>query len=171
MANRVPERLNTYNCYADGAKLIGLVDVELPKPESFSEEISGAGVAGAYDSPTIGHFKPMTVKLNFRTVTNQFAQLLEPRYHMLELRASMQVQDSGLGTLTQKGYQVTLRAMPKAPDFGKMETGKPTGDSFEMEVLYMKIVYDGTELMMIDKPNFVYRVNGVDYLKEVRDLI
>lgn len=68
MANRVPERLNTYNCYADGAKLIGLVDVELPKPESFSEEISGAGVAGAYDSPTIGHFKPMTVKLNFRTV-------------------------------------------------------------------------------------------------------
>lgn len=171
MANKVPERLINYNCYADAARLIGLVDAELPKPESFSEEVSGAGMAGAYDSPTIGHFKPMTVKLNFRTITQQFAILLQPVPHLLELRSALQVSDGGTSALQEKGYQVTLRAIPKNPDFGKMEVGKPTGDSFEMEVLYMLVVYDGTEIMMIDKANFVYRVGGIDYLKGVRDLI
>lgn len=170
MGNKVPERLINYNCYADSSRLIGLVDAELPKPESFSEEVSGAGIAGAYETPTIGHFKPMTVKLNFRTATSQFAQLLQPRKHLLEFRSALQVQDSSTG-VEQKGYQVTLLAIPKGPDFGKLEVGKPTGDSFEMEVLYMNVVYDGTEIVMIDKANFVYRVNGVDYLKGVRDLI
>ncbi|MGL5513409.1 MAG: phage major tail tube protein, partial [Sporomusa sp.] len=83
----------------------------------------------------------------------------------------LQVQDGGTGVIVQKGYQVALRVFPKSPDFGKLEVGKPTGDGLEMETLYMKVAYDGSEIMMIDKPNFIYRVDGVDYLKGVRDLI
>lgn len=169
MANKVPGMLNNYNCYLEGGRLIGVVDTELPKFDPFTEEISGAGLLGSYEEVILGHFKSMTVKLNFRVPTKQIGLLWQPLDHLIELRSAIQ---NANGIKREKdGYHVTLVATPKAHELGKMEVGKPTGNSIEMEVFYILIIFDGVELVMLDKKNFIYRVNEIDQLKEIRDLI
>lgn len=161
--------LHSYNCYLAGGKLAGLVDTELPKFDPFTEEISGAGLAGSWEEIAVGLFKSMTLKLNFRTPTRQMVLLRQPIEQLLELRSAIQGAKG-----TQKpdtGYQVAAMGHPKGYELGKMEQGKGTGDSIEFELTYILIVYDGIEMVMADKKNFIYRVGGIDYLSEARALI
>lgn len=169
MAEMIPTLLNSYNCYIEGGRLAGLVDAELPKFDPMTEEISGAGLAGTWEEISVGHFKSMSIKLNFRTPTKQMILLRQPVEHLIELRAAIQGAKG-----TQKpdtGYQVTAMGHPKGYELGKMEQSKGTGDSIEFELVYVLITYDGVEMVMADKKNFIYRVGGVDYLSEARDLI
>lgn len=68
----IPEKIINYKCYIDGEMSpTALVDAELPDIQFMSETISGAGIAGEIDSPTLGHFQNMEIGLNFRTLINQ----------------------------------------------------------------------------------------------------
>ena len=40
--------------------------------------------------------------------------------------------------------------------------------STEHEIYYMKVDIDGKELLELDKYNFIFSVNGTDYLAETR---
>lgn len=167
--NKIPGMLINYNAYLSGGKLIGVVDVELPKFDPYTEEISGAGILGSYEEIVLGHFKSMTTKLNFRTPTIQMGLLLQQKEQLLELRSAIQL-SKGIEQ-NPKGYHVTMMVSPKTSELGKMEVGKPTGNSVELETTYILIIYDGIELIMLDKKNFIYRVNGIDQMREVNDLI
>ena len=50
---------------------------------------------------------------------------------------------------------------------GKMETGKQMETATEFEVYYLKLVVDGKDKIEIDKLNYIFVVDGVDYLKDV----
>jgi hypothetical protein len=41
----------------------------------------------------------------------------------------------------------------------------------EFEVTYLKVSVDGKEIVEIDKYNYICRINGKDYLKEVRQAL
>ena len=69
--NKIPEKTIAFNVYRDGTVLMGVATVELPQLQAMTETISGAGIAGEIDSPTLGHFQSMTAKLSFRTKTNK----------------------------------------------------------------------------------------------------
>lgn len=56
---RVPEKLINFKVYKDKTDFIGLADVTLPTLESMTETVSGAGIAGEVDSPTLGHYGSM----------------------------------------------------------------------------------------------------------------
>ena len=58
----IPEKIINYKCYIDGEMSpTALVDAELPDIQFMSETISGAGIAGEIDSPTLGHFQNMEI--------------------------------------------------------------------------------------------------------------
>ncbi len=61
----IPEKLNDFRVYLDGTDLIGVAEVELPAMEAITETIKGAGVAGNYESPTLGHTDSMTLSLTW----------------------------------------------------------------------------------------------------------
>ena len=64
----IPEKINAYNVYKGGKKLIGISDeVTLPDFEAMTETISGAGVLGEIDSPAIGLFGSQEMEIPFRT--------------------------------------------------------------------------------------------------------
>ena len=47
----IPEIINDFNVYKGGSKLIGVSDeVTLPDFEAMTETISGAGIAGEYET-------------------------------------------------------------------------------------------------------------------------
>ncbi|WFS63458.1 phage major tail tube protein [Pseudodesulfovibrio thermohalotolerans] len=165
--SNIPEKLVAFQCYKDGKVLIGVVDVEFSGGENMSEELTGAGIAGAIESPTIGHVKPISAKIKFRTRTRQSVELMAPVAHVLELRASIQSRTVG-GALATSPEKVVIQAIPKGGVGGKFETGKSQDNDRDFSVTYYKAVVNGQEVLEIDPINSKYVVDGVDYLAGVR---
>lgn len=61
--NYIPEKINEYNAYLGGTKMIGVAaSVTLPEVNMKTSTVSGVGVNGELDSPTIGQFESMSRK-------------------------------------------------------------------------------------------------------------
>lgn len=168
MSNQIPERLINYKVYKDGTTPLGVATVDLPDIESMTDTVTGAGIAGEIDSPTLGHFGSMGLTLNWRTLTGDATSLAAPQSHHLEFRGSIQVNDAGNGIIKTAPVRVVTRCTPKRIGLGSLEVAAAMDASNEFEVTYLKLFVGGVERLEIDKYNFVYKVNGVDHLASVR---
>lgn len=168
----IPEKIVNFNVYDDTEKLVGVTgEVTLPSLEFMSETISGAGIAGEFDSPTPGHFSSMQLELTFRSLTDKSFNLLKNKGKPVVLRAaqnSFSVQN--FETVTRP-LKITVRGIPKGLEPGKIAVNGATETKNTMEVLYYKIEENGNVLLELDKLNFIYIVNGEDLLADVRDSI
>ena len=172
MVNTIPEKVVNYNVYFDNEKLIGVnAEATLPNLEPMTETISGAGIAGEYESPTPGHFGKIEMDLSFNTVSEDSAKLLVPGTKSLVLRASQQSYDVSGGQIQYRPLKITVKGLTKGVDLGKLAPGKATGTKNTFEVLYLKIEENSKTLLELDKLNFIYIVNGVDVLAQVRNQI
>lgn len=166
--NKRPEKLISYKVYMDNNELIGLADVKLPSLDAMTESVKGAGIAGEVDSPTIGHFSAMSVTLNWVKVTGDTTRLALQKAHHLDLRIAGQQYDAAAGAYSVLPSRVTLKAIPKKIDFGKLDIGAKQDASWEGEVVYLKYFVDGKEKIELDKFNYIFKVDGVDQLESVR---
>lgn len=170
--NAIPEKVVNYNVYNEGEKLVGVAgEVTLPNLEAMSETISGAGIAGEFDSPTPGHFGSIIIEIPFRVIYDQSFKLSVPRGQTITLRASQQAYDVSGGRIEHRGLKITLKVFPKSLNLGTLGVGKPTETTNILEVLYIKIEENGTTLLELDKLNFIFVINGVDVLEKVRQQI
>lgn len=168
MSNPVPERLINYRVYVSGNNQAGVATVDLPSIEAMTDTVSGAGIAGEVDSPVLGHFASMTTTITWRTITEYAMSLAAQKSHEIEFRGSQQVYDAANGTYSSVPIRVAIRAIPKSTGLGSLEVGSTTDSESEFEVTYMKIYVNNVERIEIDKYNFKYVVDGVDYLASVR---
>ena len=168
MANQIPEKLINFRIYKDGKDLLGVADIELPDLEWMSETVTGAGIAGEIESPVIGHFKSMVLKLKWRTVTGDTTSLAQSKAHHLDARGSIQRYDAGAGEYKNYPVKLVVKAIPKKIGLGKMEPGKPQDNESEFECVYLKLWVDSKEEVEVDKYNFIVKIDGVDYLADVR---
>ena len=166
--SKIPDKLTAYRAYKDGKDMLGIADVELPDIEAMSDTIKGAGISGEVDLPTLGHIGAMSMTVNWRSVCGNLIELAAPVTHALDFRGSIQRFDNVEGRLKTVSVKHVVRVIPKKFSPGKMETGASTESSNEFSVLYYKMVLDGKVAVEIDPFNYIYIVNGVDYLKEVR---
>lgn len=165
----IPERLVNFQCYAGpAAAFLGMTDVELPSFEAMTETVSGAGIAGEYQSPVIGHFASQKVKLKWRTATAEALAVLTPVRQVFDIRGSIQRQDSRLGLLTTQALRVECTGQVTTHGLGKLEPGKVMGVESDIELAVVRISLDTVPIIELDKFNMVFRVNGVDYLQKVR---
>ena len=162
------EKLINFRVYNANQEVLGLADVELPTLEALSETVSGAGIAGELNSPTLGHYGPMSLKLKWRTIETDLTTLAEPKAHALELRGSIQVFDSALGEYGTQAVKIVVCAIPKTVNLGTFAPAKPTDSEAEFEVVYIKVFIAGRVKIEIDKLNFIARFGGVDKLDQVR---
>jgi len=170
--NKIPERITDFRVYRDGTNdLLGVVDVTLPPLQSLVETVSGAGIAGEFESPTIGQFQSMKVQLTWRTITQEQIKLSAQRSHRLDLRGVVQVYDAGNGTYKQVGVRVVVQGPTTNNEIGKLGKNASSDGTTEIEALYLKIQYDGKTLVEIDKMNYVCVIDGVDLLKETRKIL
>ncbi len=167
---QIPERLINCNVYGGPASklFLGVASVDLPPFEAMTETISGAGIAGEYASPVLGHFAAQMVKIAFRTVTKLQLDMLAPVYQQFDIRGSIQVQDPGLGVITTQSIALDCRGQVKHLVLGKMEPGKVMGSELELEIARIALSFDGVPTIELDKLNMIFKVNGFDYLASVR---
>lgn len=166
----IPSVLTNFKAYAgvDSIEQIGLTDVELPSFEAMTETISGAGIAGEYESPVLGHFQSQTVKLKWRTTTLQLTSLLAQVLHGIDLRGSVQIMDAAAGQIVTQAVRVSVRGQLKMLNPGKFEPGKAMEAESEIEVASIIISIANAPVVEFDKFNSVFKVNGVDYLRQMR---
>lgn len=168
MRGRIPDKLTDFRVYNDAQDLLGVADVDMPSFEADGDELSGAGVAGTIDTPALGQFKSLTVGLNFRTPTEASLTLLAPRTHKLSLYGSIQHFDGASGEIKEVPCKVFVHGLPKKKELGKLESAKKTGTKVEFELTYIKISLDGEDKLELDKLNYIFTVDGRDYLATVR---
>lgn len=165
---KVPEKLINFRVYKDSTDYIGLADVTLPSLESMTETVSGAGIAGEVDSPTLGHMGSMETVLNWRTLEKNNLELAAPTGVQLDLRGAQQVYDSSTGKYVVRPVKVFLTGIPKNTELGKLEVGTTTDTANTLETTYIKVDVDGETVLEYDKYNSIYNVSGTDYLADVR---
>ena len=171
-SNYIPEKINDYNAYVDGTKMIGVAaSVTLPEINMKSSTVSGVGVSGEIDSPTIGQFESMEQEIQFTTLYSSAMDMLSPLSTVnLTFRAAQQVYDK-TGGYNFKGLRVVEMGRVKKFNPGKIEKGEAMEATVTLELTYIMVEVDGSVLLEADKLNGVYKVNGVDMLAGVNELI
>lgn len=167
----IPEKINDFNVYDDGDRLIGLSDeVSLPEINELTSEMSGPGLLGPVESPTLGKFESMEMEIPFVTLYHSAFKLMRTfTSTKLTLRGAVQVSD-GEGNVAMKGMRVVVRGRKKGFTPGKFKQGEGTGSSVKLSLTYLMIELDGKQRLEIDKLNSIYRVDGVDMLAAIRAL-
>jgi uncharacterized protein len=166
---QIPESLTNFRCYGpDASEFLGVTDAELPSFDTMTETISGAGIAGEYASPVPGHFGSQMVKVKFRAPTEKAMALMAPVRQVLQFYGAMKLQDPMLGQLISKQIYVYCAGQVKNYNVGKLEAGKPMGAELDLEIAKIVIKIGGVEAIELDKFNMIYKVFGVDHLRQTR---
>ena len=166
-------KINAYNVYLDGTKLLGVSDeVTLPDLESLTETLSGAGILGEIDEPLLGHFGAAELEIPFRTINEELFKLITPGAStQITLRMSTQsINEQNLQTDFMPS-RVVVTGKVKSLSGGKVKQGSGTGTSVKIELLYILIEVNKKPKFELDKLNFVFKVDGVDLLSTVRSQV
>ena len=171
-SNYIPEKISEYNAYLDGSKMIGVAaSVTLPEINMKTSTVSGVGVNGELDSPTIGQFESMEQEIQFNTLYSSAMDMLSPLSTVnLTLRAAQQVYDK-TGGYNFKGLRVVEIWRVKSFKHGKVEKGEAVGATMSRVVTYIRRVVAGVEGVDGEKLNGIYKVNGNDMLAGVNSLV
>ncbi|MCM1189802.1 MAG: phage major tail tube protein [bacterium] len=170
MITNIPEVINNFNAYNNGNVLIGLTgSVQLPNFDAITEEISGAGILGSYETGIPGFYSSMPQQIPFRILDTDIFTIMDPGELVdLTFRASAQHTVKSTGALNYSGMRVVERGRLKNFEPGKLELGKQMNASVTLELLYIMIEIDGQKKLEYDKLNSVFIVNGKDLLEKVR---
>lgn len=154
--------------YEGANEFLGMSEITLPEFSTMAEEIKGAGIAGVLSGPFVGHLEAMKLGLNFRSVSKANIQLMEPRNHQIEMRAAQQKWNSSTGKNEIDTIKHVATVMPLKYAPGKIATASPADASGEYAVSYYALFINGERSIEVDIINFIFFVNGVDYLADVR---
>lgn len=165
----VPEIINDYRVYVNGSTdLRGIADLQLPSFESMTETINGAGVLGEYEASVFGSFQSMKFVLNWRMITNELLEFLKPNQLQIDCRIANQEYDSTAGSHKIIPNRVLVKGKALKNDLGKAAKGSGYDGSTEIEVVYIKIEREGKTFIELDKINYIFIVDGVDYMADLR---
>ena len=170
-ANAIPEVINHFNVYDERAqKLVGRSgEVSLPDLDAITETIEGGGVLGEIEDPVTGHFSSAKMTIPFTNLYAPIANLMNTTKPMqLTLRGSEQFMDPATGETGYFPIKVVVRGKASSVKLGKLENGKKMEPEIELELLYIQVMIDGVKVIELDKLNFIYVLNGVDMLAEIK---
>ncbi len=142
-------------------------DLQLPDIEKLTETLKGAGIMGEIDLPALGQIGSMTFAVNHRADNPNYAILSRPGAIKAEVIWLTDVFDSSNIKVGIQQHKVFMTMLNKKYSPGKIEVGAGGDGSSEYETVYYRKLVDGVEVLLIDKLNFKYVVNGKDYMQEI----
>lgn len=143
-------------------------DVQLPSIEKTTDSIKGAGIMGEIDFPSYGQIGNMSLTINNRADNPKYAVLSRPGAIKIEIVWLNDVFDANSIKIGIQQNKVFITCLNKKYDPGKIEVGAAMEGSSEYEVIQYRKVVDGKEVLLVDKLNFKYVINGKDYMDEIR---
>ena len=99
--NTIPTKINRYNVYNKGNRLLGVgEEMTLPDFEPSSETVTGAGILGEIDDPTVGYFGNQELEIPFRLLDKETAEKFMEAAEQFERI----INDSGFVRLRRGGW-------------------------------------------------------------------
>lgn len=165
----VPEIINDYRVYVNGSTdLRGIADLQLPSFDNMTETINGAGILGEVESRVFGSFQSMKLVINWRMITGELLEFLKPGELQIDCRIANQEYDSTARANKIIPNRVLVKGNALKNDLGKAAKGSGYDGSSEIEVTYIKIEREGKTFIELDKYNYIFIVDGIDHLAELR---
>ena len=167
----IPTKINKYNVYNAGNRLLGMGDeVTLPSFEGSSETVSGAGVLGEFDDPTVGYFSNMELEIPFRVLDEEAVEMLDQTKSVqLELRGAQQTVNSE-GDTEFRPMRVVVRGKSADFDPGKVKAANGMDTSVTLTITYILIELEDKPMVELDKINEVFKIRGVDVLAKIKEM-
>lgn len=169
--NGIPEKINMFNVYNAGNKLIGISgEIKLPDFSSKAETVSGPGILGEYGSTTPGYFENQELEVPFNVLNEDVFSLMNPLSSIsLTLRASEQYSTVDGGT-DFEGVRIVIRGKFSKLTSGKIKQGEASESGITVALTYIYIECGGKPMIELDKINSVFKIRGVDVLQKARSL-
>ncbi|MBR2256542.1 MAG: phage major tail tube protein [Blautia sp.] len=166
----IPEVVNNFRVYHNGNDMVGVSgSVKLPSLEAITEEVSGAGILGSYETSIPGHYSSLAQEVPFRILDKDIFSIMNPSELVdLTFRAANQSTVKSTGALAYNQMRIVERGRLKSFDAGTLELGKQMNASATLELMYILIEIDGKTMLEYDKLNSVFVANGVDLLAQIR---
>lgn len=168
---KIGNKTIAFNVYAKIEDVLKLVpettDVQLPSIEYQSDSIKGAGILGEIDWPALAQPGSMTFSANFRVTGSDAIAIAAPKQQEFEVRWVIDKFDTNNIKIGVEAHKAFIKCIPKKHDSGKIEAAATMDGSNEYEVFYYRRIIDGKEVLLIDKFNYVFKVNGVDYTAQI----
>lgn len=168
---QIPNHVANYSVFKDGRRLLGVADITLPNLANLTATLKGSGIPGEIDMPVQCHWQAASVTINWHTVTDDAVYTIYQDGANLDIWAAHQYHDTSENRIVHKGWRYVLGTVPKAINLGNLEVGTTGGTSTELELITVRILFDGVEQFNLDKGNFIARVGGVDFGGRIRQLI
>lgn len=172
---KYPTVINNFNVYDSDAtnQIVGTTgEITLPTLDAKTSTVSGAGILGEIEEAVIGQFGSIKMDIPFRTISTDMFNLMRTDTQTgVVLRGAIQGFDTETAGATVTQMKVVVKGKVISSNPGKMKAGEQMDSSISLELTYIKIEYDNTIGLELDKLNSVYTVNGVDMLAEIRNMM
>lgn len=154
--------------YRNSRELLGVAKAKMPDIKFLTQTVSGAGVAGNVEAILKGMIDAMTLGLEFISATDSAVELAAPVKHNIDLRVAEQQWNKVKARSEVASSKYVMVVIPKSTTIGGIATASPADASGEYAVYYYAAYKGNKQLWEIDPYNYICKINGVDYMKEVR---
>lgn len=154
--------------YENGGPLIGIAKCNMPAIKYKIVTATGAGLMGDVTVPMAGMIEPMTIRIDFSSVTDAIVQLGTNEWHDVALYVADQHFNSVGRTeeLEQVRFELSIR--PTEISQGTIQTASAADASGTYSVCRYTVYKAGQKVIDIDQFGMTHEVNGVDNAAAVR---
>ncbi|MFG6330034.1 MAG: phage major tail tube protein [Lachnospiraceae bacterium] len=171
----IPDKTDRFNVYLnviDAAHKIAVTsEITLPTFEYMSSTISLSGMPGEVDSPSPGQIKSAQVEIPFTNISKDNFTLVQDDNIMIILKAALETINTEKLSRSHVNRTILIKGFTKEVNFGKLAKGEYGNPSVKKEIIYYKDAVNGEVITEIDKFNGVTKINGVDLVANIGDLI
>lgn len=154
----------------NGREIEDVTSVVLPTLEHPTTTIGTSGIAMDMDVPDMTKFNAAEYSIAHNNGVNT-EYLATPELHRHEFRTVRNKYVTNKANTEYESVKYRLTGMHKAVEKGTIETGNPIGSTDRYSLVVFEEIVDGKQTMLIDAPNNIIRINGVDYSNDVQKLL
>lgn len=168
---KISTKTADFSVYINNEKANDVMEVELPEIEFTTDEISGGGIVGKIDMPSIFSPESMesTIKLRNTADSSTYKKLINGG--SIEVRWATDIVDSTTGLPDLVGNKVFMTGIPKTISDGTLESGAAQEAEITYELTTFKKMISGVTVLDVDKLNGVLKLGGNDYSSKLSSLL
>ena len=142
-----------------------------PELAMMSDGISGSGIMGEIDLPTLAQLDSMEIELVLNKTNERAVQMFAPGAHTVEVRWVTNVLNAATGASEIQANKEIVKYLPKSLTLGDIENNETNEATLTGEVLTYQYIIAGKTIIKIDKLNNVFIVGGKDYSAAIRSAL
>lgn len=157
---------------ADTVRVNGTVaaeDVSIEFP-SITNQTADIKAMGTLSLPMLGLIDDMTTTITKVGVDKGYSKMIRLEKTNLEARWVGEKVDAS-GKTTAVGYKAFVTGIPQEIPGISVEVGSSPESAVKYTTYRYQLFADGEEVILVDRMNQILRINGVDYMKDIRNLL